>query len=418
MEKATAPRPHRPRLRGDGSRTDRTTAGPAKVLLVHNFYQQPGGEDQVFAAEAALLESRGHEVVCFTAHNDRVKQLGPLQLGATTLWSHSAHRDLRRLLRRERPQVMHVHNTLPLLSPSVYFAARAEGVPVVQTLHNFRLLCPGGLLLRDGEVCEACVGKAFPAAGVVHACYRGSRAATGAVAGMLGVHRILGTWSRRVDAFIALTEISRRKFIEGGLPPERIRVKPNFVAPDPGMGPHRGGYALFVGRLAPEKGICTLLEAWTRLGETVPLKVVGDGPLAPRVAGCTAPGVEWLGRRSREEVLHLMRDARVLVFPSEWYETFGLTMAEAFATGLPVVASRLGAMAEIVADGHTGLHFAPGDADDLVRKIEWAAAHPSELATMGEHARKEFEARYAAGANYRMLMEIYDSAAARTGPES
>lgn len=377
-----------------------------KLLLVHNSYQQPGGEDQVVTSELELLASHGHEVLRYTAHNDAVSQLSKLSLGLRTSWSRTTYREMRAVLRRERPQLVHVHNTLPLLSPAVYYAAGAAGVPVVQTLHNYRLLCPQALLLRRQRICEDCVGRRVAWPGIVHACYRHSRSATSAVVVMLSVHRFLGTWTGRVSRYIALTEFMRQKLIAGGLPEKQIVVKPNFVAPDPGMGNHCGRYALFVGRLSPEKGIRTLLRAWEAVGRRMPLKIAGDGPLQDLARG-SPPGVEWLGRVRHEDVLGLMKRASILVFPSECYEGFPTTIAEAFATGLPVVASHLGAMAEIVQDRQTGLFFTPGDATDLAAKIELALDYPDELIGMGRRARGEYEAKYTAERNYRLLREIY-----------
>jgi glycosyltransferase involved in cell wall biosynthesis len=377
-----------------------------KLLLVHESYQQPGGEDQVFASEVELLASHGHEVLRYTAHNDAVRQLNKLALACRTSWSQTTYQDMRAVLQRERPQIVHVHNTLPLLSPAVYYAAGAARVPVVQTLHNYRLLCPRALLLREQRICEDCVGRRVAWPGVVHACYRQSRGATGAVAVMLGLHRLLGTWSRRVNRYIALTEFMRQKFIQGGFSASQIVVKPNFVSPDPRVGDHDGGYALFVGRLSPEKGVQTLLHAWRRHG-CMPLKIAGEGPLQ-NLADGSPPGVEWLGRQPHEEVVALMKQALVLVFPSECYEGFPAAIAEAFATGLPVVASRLGAMGEIVRDRQTGLLFTPGDANDLGAKIAWARGHPADLVNMGRRARDEFERKYTAERNYQLLRDIYD----------
>ena len=386
-----------------------------KILAVHNRYQRPGGEDQVFVDETALLEARDHRVVRYEVHNDQVERVNRLTLAKDTVWNTSAYRELRALIRRERPDVVHFHNTLPLISPAGYYAARAEGVPVIQTLHNYRLLCPVALFFRDGRVCEDCMGKAVPWPGVVHECYRGSRAASGVIATMLTVHRVLRTWTEMVDVYVALTEFARSKFIEGGLPAGKIVVKPNFVAPDPGRGQGGGGYALFVGRLAPEKGTGTMLAAWERLGTRIPLKIVGDGPLRDRVVEAAArrSNVEWLGHRPVEEVHALMGKADMLVFPSEWYETFGRVAAEAFATGTPVIAADIGAVAELVEHGRTGLEFRPGDPEDLVTQVEWALSHPAELRRMREEVRAEFEAKYTAERNYRALMEIYEAALER-----
>jgi len=223
---------------------------------------------------------------------------------------------------------------------------------------------------------------------------------------MLSIHWLLGTWTGRVSRYIALTEFMRRKLIEGGLPAHRITVKPNFVAPDPGMGDHGGGYALFVGRLTGEKGVQTLIRGWQHLDGGIPLRIAGAGPLRS-LADSSPPCIEWLGQRSRAQELALMKRAQVLVFPAEWYEGFPLTIAEAFATGLPVVASRLGAMAELVQDGRTGLLFTPGDPVDLAAKVKWAFAHPNELAEMGRCARQEFASKYTAERNYQFLYDIY-----------
>src|ERR1700724_3181862 len=250
------------------------------VLRAHNFYKQAGGEDHSFASEAAMLEAHGHKVIRYCQHNESIDRMKPAALAARTVWSRQAYREIRALIKTHRPQVAHFHNTLPLISPAAYHAAQAENVCVVQTLHNFRLLCPNALLLRGGRICEECVGRTIPWPGAVHKCYRDSRSASAAVATMLAAHHALGTWRHAVDLYIALTPFSRDKFIAGGLPPEKIVVKPHFVDPDPGPGRGRGRYGVFVGRLSPAKGLATLLEAWKKLAAPVPLKIVGDGPMA------------------------------------------------------------------------------------------------------------------------------------------
>jgi glycosyltransferase involved in cell wall biosynthesis len=388
-----------------------------KVLAVHNGYQQPGGEDQVFLAESALLESYGHRVVRYTKHNDQVAGMNRLALAGNTLWNSGAYQELRALIRRERPHVAHFHNTFPLISPAGYYAARAEGVPVVQTLHNYRLLCPNALFFRDGGVCEDCVGKAVPWPGVLHKCYRGSRAASGVVAAMLTTHRVLRTWTEMVDVYIALTEFARRKFVEGGLPTEKMMVKPNFVYPDPGPGEGRGGYALFVGRLSREKGVGTMLAAYQRLDKRSPLKVVGDGPLADKVieAASRYPHIEYLGYRPPEEIHALMKEPSMLVFPSEWYEGFSRVAAEAFATATPIVAADIGASTELIEHRRTGLRFRPGDQEDLAAQVRWFFSHPEEHARMRREVRTEYEAKYTAQRNYQLLLEIYGAALEREG---
>ena len=381
-----------------------------RLIGIHTHYQQRGGEDESFSAEVALLQERGHQVQPVTFHNQGLETLCRWEQAAVTLWNREAYRQVREAIRTLRPDLVHIHNTFPLASPAVIRAAKAEGVPVIMTLHNYRLLCVNALLFREGRVCEACLGR-FPWRGAIYGCYRQSRAASAVVAGMLTLHRLLGTWSL-VDRFIALTDFARQKFIQAGFPPEKLAVKPNFVHPDPGPGEGRGGYALFVGRLSPEKGVRTLLRAWERLGGKVPLKIVGDGPLAGdvRQAVRQMPGVEWLGRKTPDEVYTLMGNAAFLVFPSEWYETFGRVAIEAFAKGTPVLAADIGAVAEVTDHGRTGLHFRPGDPEDLAAKVEWLLAHPTELARMRREARTEYEAKYTAERNYQLLMEIYGQA--------
>jgi glycosyltransferase involved in cell wall biosynthesis len=385
-----------------------------KVLLVHNHYQLPGGEDEVFAAEGALLEANGHQVFRYTVHNQAIGKAAALATAARTLWSRDSYREVSRLLQQYRPAVMHVHNTFPLLSPSVYYAARSCGVAIIQTLHNYRLLCPNALFFREGHVCEDCLGRRVPWPSVRHACYRGNRAASTTVTALLSAHRALGTWRRAVDRFIALTAFARAKFIEGGLPAERIAVKPNFATDQqPRVAP--GSYALFVGRLSAEKGVATLLEAWRLCTGSGRLKVVGDGPLAAQVAttAAAAHGLEWVGAQPRDRVLELMRGAAFLIVPSVCYENFPLVIVEAYALGLPVIASDLGAMSSIVRHGTTGLHVRPGDAGDLARTMNWAWEHGQELAALGAGARMEFERHYTAERNHELLIEVYREAIAR-----
>jgi glycosyltransferase involved in cell wall biosynthesis len=381
-----------------------------RVLLAHNYYQQPGGEDRVFASEGALLERHGHEVVRYTAHNDRVDDYSRLRLAAKTVWNHDAYREFKALVAQARPDVCHFHNTFPLMSPAVLYAARERDVPVVLTLHNFRLLCPAATLLRDGAVCESCVSKSLPWPGVLHGCYRHSRAASATTALMLVTYRALGAWSRVVDRYIALTEAGRQRFVQGGLPEEKIVVKPNFVEPDPGLSATREDYVLFAGRLAPEKGVDTLLAAWRQLGAPVRLRIAGDGPLAGRVreAAERDPRIEWLRLLPPDRVVDEMRRALLLVTPSIWYEGgLPLTVIEAYATGLPVVASRIGALAELIDHGVTGLHFPPGDAMSLAAAIRSCLHNRDEVANMGRQARRKYESHYTAEMNYRQLMRIY-----------
>jgi len=390
-----------------------------KIMLVHNYYINPGGEDQVFAAELKMLQEKGNNVFICTPENRQLERIPRVRAAIYTLWNTMVYRAIRQRIREVQPNVIHIHNTFPLASPAVIHAARAEGIATVQTLHNYRLICPNALFYREGKICELCKGKYIPWPSLAHACYRNSRAASAVVASMLTLHRAIGTWSRMVDVYIALTEFARNKFIEGGLPKEKIVVKPNFVYPDPGQGNGKGGYALFVGRLSPEKGVRTLIAAWEKIGAKMPLTIIGGGTMESDIATAANKmvGIEYLGRRPREQVIDLMKRAAFLIFPSEWYEGFPMTIAEAYATGLPVIASNLGSMASLIDDGRTGLHFRPGDPEDLADKVDWLLSHPVELANMRKEARAEYEAKYTAERNYRMLMEIYERAisVARSG---
>jgi glycosyltransferase involved in cell wall biosynthesis len=385
-----------------------------KVLILHNSYQQPGGEDVVTDQEAALLRDAGHEVIEYRRSNHEINALSlwsKSTLPMRAVWSGHAMQDLRVLLRREEPQVAHFHNTFTMISPSLYYVCQEMKVPVVQTLHNYRLCCPRSDFFRNGQVCEACLGKTLPWPGIVYGCYRRSRAQTAVVAAISAVHRWLKTWQEQVNLYIALTEFARQKLIQGGLPAAKIVVKPNFVYPDPGMRREAGDYVIFVGRLSPEKGVTTLLTTWKKL-RGIPLKLVGDGPAEAEVhhliQESRAGEVELLGRRPHDQVLALMKQARLLVSPSASYETFGLVVVEAFACGVPVVASRLGATAEIVEDGRTGLLFTPGDPDDLAEKVRWAINHPDAMDRMGQNAREIYEKKYTAEMNYHMLLNIYE----------
>lgn len=382
-----------------------------RVLLVHNAYQQRGGEDSVVESEAALLRQRGHDVNVLFRHNDEVNGLSRLSLAAQTMWSHRTVAQLNALMAAgERPDVIHVHNTLPLVSPSVFWAAAQASVPVVQTLHNFRLLCPQATLLRDGRVCEDCVGK-LPWPAVMHRCYRGSTAQTAAVAVMLGVHRMLGTWHHKVTRFIALSQFGKDKFVQGGLDPSRIDIKPNFIewVPVPQWSARAGG--LYVGRLSVEKGVEVLMHVM-RQYPAHGLTVIGSGPfedLMQEVAGSA-----FLGGRSLQEVLTRLRTASYLVMPSVCYEGFPRTLVEAFACGVPVIASRHGSLEELVDEGRTGLLFRPGDVTDLIEKIRWANANPQSMLAMGRAARAEYELRYTPERNGQQLEEIYRRAMAES----
>jgi glycosyltransferase involved in cell wall biosynthesis/ectoine hydroxylase-related dioxygenase (phytanoyl-CoA dioxygenase family) len=379
------------------------------ILMVHNSYVFHGGEDESFAAESLMLKDAGHHVDTVHLKNTDVKGLAAVQVAIDSIWSQKSYDLVDAKLRDRKFDVLHVQNFFPLVSPSVYSAAKKHGVAVVQSLRNYRLLCPGTTLFRDGKICEDCLHKTFKYPGILHGCYRNSAMSSAAVAAMTGLHALRGTWENAVDVYISLSHSSREKFVQAGLPAEKIIVKANFVYPDPGVGNGAGGYALFAGRLTQEKGLPTLLKAWQLLPAPPPLKIVGAGELAPDVeALCRRnPKVEWLGSKSAAEVYELMGAASLLVFPSEWYEPFGRVAIESFAKGTPVVASNMAAMAEIVQDGRNGRLFTPGDPEDLARKIQWATDHPEDLRAMRATARKTYEEQYTVSQNCDLLIGAY-----------
>jgi len=386
------------------------------ILMLHNSYQFRGGEDESFESEVRMLTDAGHHVETIHMKTVNVTGLAAVHVALQSIWSGEAYGLVDRKLRERTFDVLHVQNFFPLISPSVYYAAKKHRVAVVQTLRNYRLLCPSTILYRNGHICEDCLHKTVKYPGVMRRCYRGSVVGSGVVAAMTALHSMKGTWQNAVDLYISLTEFSRQKFIEGGIPAERILVKSNFVYPDPGVS-GGGEYVLFAGRLTGEKGVETLLAAWDRVKPAGRLKIVGEGPLEAQVREFCARrnNAEWLGAKTSAEVMKLMGEARVLVFPSEWYEPFGRVAIESFAKGTPVITSRLAGMAEIVQDKQTGLLFEPGDADDLARKIEWSLDHPNEMDAMRPKARMAYEAKYTAEKNCGALIRAYQLAQRSVG---
>ncbi|MBB2484311.1 glycosyltransferase [Mitsuaria sp. WAJ17] len=373
------------------------------VLLVHNRYQQAGGEDAVVENEAALLQARGHRVLRHERHNEELRQLPRWQGAAQAFWSAPTTHALDVLIEAQRPDLLHVHNTWPLVSPAVFWAGRRHGLPVVLTLHNARLLCPQALMLREGRPCTDCVGR-LPWRGVLHRCYRDSAMETALVAGVTQLHRLLGTWSARVDRYIALSEFARQLFIRGGLPAGRIVVKPHFAeVPQRAEQPRQG--LLFVGRLAEEKGLHLLALAAETLPPGECITVIGDGPL--RATLQSHPRLRLLGAQPAPAVLEQMRRAQALVLPSLVFEMFPRTLVEAAACGLPVLAADHGPMPELVQHERTGLLFEPGDAASLGKALRRVLESPQDARRWGEAAREHQRAHWSAETNYLQLSRIY-----------
>jgi len=386
-----------------------------KILVVHNFYQQSGGEDTVFVAEKEMLSAHGHEVIEWTDTNARLNQVSKFSAAKNAIWSHNAVQRAENLIAQERPDVVHVHNTWMMLSPSIYSAFQKNEIPVVQSLHNYRLLCPNALFFRDNKVCEDCLNFGMSLPGIIHKCYRGSIMQTSLVAAMASYHWLIGTWQKQVDSYVATSEFARNKLIQGGLPPKKIIIKPNFL-PDVNFRPNQiHKHVLYVGRLAPEKGIQTLDQAWrSPLLENIPLYVAGDGPEKDSMLklDLEKDSVRYLGRIDRTFLDECIMQSRFVMIPSVCYENFPMSLLDAFRFGVPVIASRIGSLAELIRDGKTGLLFNPGDADDLAAKVNWLWNHPEESECMGRIARLEYEQKYTSDKNYQILIEIYKKAIA------
>ncbi|NNC93277.1 MAG: glycosyltransferase family 4 protein [Acidimicrobiia bacterium] len=399
-----------------------------RILLIHNRYALRGGEDESTDAEQALLEENGEAVDLYEVSNEGLPSSTTLEprrlhsaflLGTRSIWSRAAYRNVYRRVESFRPDVVHVQNSFPQLSPAVHHAARAAGAAVVQTLRNYRQLCPKASFYRDGNTCEDCLGKRFPTPSLQHGCYRDSRAATAWVAGGQVIHNAIGTWETKVDLYISPSDYTKRKFVDSGFAPaERIVVKPNFLVADPGPGDGAEGHYLYVGRLSAEKGIRTLMAAWPLVADGQQLTIIGNGPLNREVDSFVRrnPEVTWRGRVPNHEVLAEMGRARALVFPSEWYETFGRVAMEAFARGTPVIGADIGAVGEIVGGSAGGVLFAAGDAAALADRINTLATDHERVAEMRREARLTYEAKYRADQNYDQLIAAYEQARHNADP--
>lgn len=384
-----------------------------KILLVHNTYQSPGGEDVVFQNERTILSAAGHEVITYCRSNAEISEMSLTQRIVklrTFMSSEPAKCDVSKLLQQENPDIVHVYNIFTMITPSIYDACQEAGIPVVQALQNYRLVCPKATLFRSGAICTQCQENGLRQS-VRYGCYRQSRLTSAAAALSLHGQRKRSTWATDVAAYVAPSEFVRQKMAEAAIPIKKILFKPNFVSEDPGERSGAGSYALFVGRLSEEKGLLTLLRAWRQQKTDLSLRIVGDGPLRREVESEIARNrletVQLTGWLDRTGVQAAMKDAKFLIFPSEWYEPFGQAIVEAFARGVPVIGSRLGAVEELISERRTGLLFAPGQADELAQKIDWASSHAGQLREMGRAARQEYEKKYTASANYAQLMAIY-----------
>jgi glycosyltransferase involved in cell wall biosynthesis len=381
-----------------------------RILVAHNRYQHAGGEDTVVAQEVRMLQERGHCVQQYTIDNDGITGIWQqVVVAGRSFYSRPVSREISNLLASFQPEILHVHNFFPSISPAIFFAAGKYNVPVVQTLHNYRLLCANAYLFRDGRPCEACSAAHSFLPGVIHACYRGSRAGSAIVGASTSIHAALGTWSNRIDRYIALTQFAAQKLGNDRIPAEKISIKPNF-APDRGCGQGQGGFALYAGRLSPEKGLQTILAADLLGVLPLPVHIAGDGPMLAEIErACARPGSRliYLGCLPRAQVVEQMKRATVLLVPSLWYEGSPMVMVEALSFGLPIIASRIGGLPEMVRDGRSGLLFEPGDPSALLQTLCTFVGDTSRIEAMREAARCQFDSHYTEQKNYEILIEIY-----------
>jgi glycosyltransferase involved in cell wall biosynthesis len=380
-----------------------------RVAILHNRYARRGGEDAVVETEALLLRKAGCEVSLFTVENAELvrSRAARWRAGLRARWNPETVEGVARFVARHPADVAHVHNFFPVLTPSAHATLRLLGVPVVQTLHNYRLVCANGIFLREGRPCEECAAHG-PWRAVRYGCYRGSRLATALWADATAAHRRRRTWLDCVDRFVAPSAFAKRKLAAAGLPPERIVVKPNPV-PDPGAPSRPGRGAVYVGRLAAEKGVALLLEAWRRLPGAPELAIAGSGPeeAARRARAQGLAGVRFLGEVPRERVPELFAAAAFAVVPSLCYEVFPLAAAEAMAAGRAVVASDAGALPELVEHAATGLVFRSGDAASLADACRRLLDDAALALAFGREARTRFEDELAPERSTQRLLALY-----------
>ncbi|MEW8439921.1 MAG: glycosyltransferase family 4 protein [Candidatus Thiodiazotropha taylori] len=374
-----------------------------RVLIVHNYYKIRGGEDSVVESEIALLKKNNHDVFTYFRNNSELLRYSSIKLALTTQWSIKSFKKISEIIRENKPDIIHVHNTLPLVSPSIYWAASKYRIPIVQTVHNYRLSCLNALFLRDGKLCEECIGK-FPYAGIVNSCYRASRKASAVLAFMLLLHRTIGTYNNKISHYIALSEFSKNKLVMSGVSNNKITIKPNYIDHVSEKNTKRSDELLYVGRLSNEKGISLLLDALSKLNG-FKVTVIGEGPELPLVQN--NKNIKYIGKLTNESVLKKMSSALALLIPSICYENFPRIIVEAYSCGLPVIASSIGSIKNIVDDGETGLLFDPISSTDMATKINWAVCNQEEMNKMGLKARKKYENEYTEEKNYKQLIDIY-----------
>ncbi len=376
-----------------------------RVLIVHNYYQIPGGEDTVVNNEQNMLEENGHDVFVYTRHNDEIKEkgiIGKLLLPFETIYSLKTIRDIKKIVKEKKIDIVHIHNTFPLISPSIYSVSKKAGVKVVQTVHNFRLLCPAATFARDNKICEDCVNKGLLNS-IKHNCYRNSKLQTIIAASMLKFNRIIGSY-KKVDAYIALTEFNKEK-LSSLIPKEKIFVKPNFCEKPsiPIVPIEEREYFMFLGRLDKLKGIDLLVEAWKDI-KYEELLVVGTGPeeeyLKSFIKENNMKNVKLVGFKKKDEAMKLLSKAKALIVPSKWYEGFPMSIVEGLCLGTLIIGSNIGNIDNLICDGCNGVKFNNSCKVDLLIKIK-------KFINMDINLSREYIEKYTAENNYIILKSIY-----------
>lgn len=379
--------------------------------MIHNFYQAKSGECVSYPTEVELLRRFGHEVITYETNSHNLQNTSKIKLALSTIWNWDSYSELKSLIKRENPDIVHFQNIFPVISPSGYYAAKSLKKPVIQSIRNYRVACINGNLFRDGKVCEMCVGKKIPWGGYLYSCYHRGRAASWVVATELMVHNILDTWNNKVDGYIALTNFAKAKLVQHGIHEERVFVRPNYIVYDPLMKEHEGNYALYVGSLDERKGVTQLVDLWLKNNFKIPLKIVGTGVLYDKLKELIGDNssVELMGFKNNNEIIPIMKEAQLLVFTSLLFENFPRVLLEGMACGLPIISSNIGSMSEIIKDNYNGLLYKPNDANELRNKIQTLIGDNELRIKVGENGRKEFEEKYSADIAYNSLINIYQA---------
>lgn len=394
-----------------------------KILLVHNYYgsSAPSGENTVFGAELQMLRQKKYHISNYTKHSDTIRNKGlwgKIKGGASTPWNPFSYNGVKNIVKKTDPDIVHVHNTFPLISPSIFHALKNSNSAVVMTLHNYRIFCAAGIPMKYNEICTECLDNKSSFNALKYGCYRGSRLATFPMALMIELHRKLGTWENHVDAFIALTEFQKNKMIQAGLPEKKVYIKPHFYSGNPEFMEYvsREQSVVFVGRLGAEKGIFDLLNAWKVWGEKAPiLKIIGDGELKNDIKRFIELNgldktIKLEGLLPFDKVQKIVSKSSLLILPSICFEGFPMTIREAFALGVPVAGSDIGSIPDIVDDGVNGILFKPGNPEDLLKKVKALWNDQDRLEILAKAAKEKFEKFYTEDVNYEILMDIYQKA--------